>query len=94
LDDLEPIAGSAELVAEEPEPDAGFLAAAAPMDQTALTALEPAPANEGVEVDANVERATDSGSMDDYVCDDCVYVSTCPNKDQRLPKDCGSFQWK
>ena len=33
-------------------------------------------------------------SMESYVCDDCVYVGTCPNKDQRLPKDCGSFQWK
>ena len=33
-------------------------------------------------------------SLDDYVCADCVYEATCPNKDQRLPKDCGSFQWK
>ena len=32
--------------------------------------------------------------MDEYVCEDCVYVETCPNKDQRLPKDCVSFQWK
>ncbi len=27
-------------------------------------------------------------------CDDCVYVSTCPNKDERDPSSCGSFQWK
>lgn len=27
-------------------------------------------------------------------CDDCVYVQTCPNKDQRDPASCGSFQWK
>ena len=33
-------------------------------------------------------------SLDDYVCADCVYEATCPNKDQRLPKDCVSFQWK
>lgn len=32
--------------------------------------------------------------LQNYTCDDCVYVETCPNKDQRLPKDCGSFQWK
>jgi len=37
---------------------------------------------------------TASSPMDDYVCEDCVYVETCPNKDQRLPKDCVSFQWK
>ena len=29
-----------------------------------------------------------------YTCNDCVYVDTCPNKDQRLPQDCVSFQWK
>jgi len=27
-------------------------------------------------------------------CDDCVYEDTCPNRDQRLPKDCGSFSWR
>jgi hypothetical protein len=27
-------------------------------------------------------------------CEDCVYVATCPNKDQRDPATCGSFQWK
>ena len=33
-------------------------------------------------------------SLAEYVCDDCAYAETCPNKDQRLPKDCGSFQWR
>jgi len=32
--------------------------------------------------------------LQDYTCEDCVYVTTCPNRDQRLPKDCGSFQWR
>lgn len=32
--------------------------------------------------------------LQDYTCEDCVYVATCPNRDQRLPKDCGSFQWR
>ncbi len=27
-------------------------------------------------------------------CDDCIYEDTCPNRDQRLPKDCGSFSWR
>lgn len=35
-----------------------------------------------------------AASMTDYTCEDCVYVETCPNRDQREPKDCGSFQWK
>ena len=38
--------------------------------------------------------ATDRSSLDEYTCEDCVYDETCPNKDQRLPKDCGSFQWR
>lgn len=33
-------------------------------------------------------------SAPDMTCEDCVYVRTCPNKDQRDPKTCGSFQWK
>ena len=32
--------------------------------------------------------------LSSYTCEDCVYVETCPNRDQRLPKDCVSFQWK
>jgi hypothetical protein len=35
-----------------------------------------------------------SSTLTDYTCEDCVYVETCPNRDQRAPKDCGSFQWK
>lgn len=35
-----------------------------------------------------------ASELDDYTCKDCVYEETCPNKDQRLPKDCGSFQWR
>ncbi len=27
-------------------------------------------------------------------CDDCVYVATCPNKDESSPDNCGNFQWK
>ena len=33
-------------------------------------------------------------STSEYTCADCVYVETCPNKDQRLPADCGTFQWR
>ncbi len=27
-------------------------------------------------------------------CDDCVYVNTCPNKNELEPGSCGNFQWK
>jgi len=40
------------------------------------------------------EAAPHSELEGGYVCSDCVYESTCPNKDQRVPKDCGTFQWK
>ncbi len=43
-----------------------------------------------------VAKAYEPGDvdMDEMTCDDCVYVDTCPNKDEREPKTCGSFQWK
>ena len=37
---------------------------------------------------------TPTSPLTEYTCEDCVYVATCPNRDQRLPKDCGSFQWR
>ena len=37
---------------------------------------------------------TEDSPLSSYTCNDCVYVETCPNKDQRRPEDCGSFQWK
>jgi hypothetical protein len=53
---------------------------------------------ESVRTVPEVETVATSGQDDaasaEYVCSDCVYDETCPNKDQRLPKDCGSFQWK
>jgi hypothetical protein len=30
----------------------------------------------------------------DLTCDDCVYVEGCPNREEREPASCGSFQWK
>lgn len=39
-------------------------------------------------------EAAEPASAADMSCDDCVYVQTCPNKGQRDPKTCGSFQWK
>jgi len=41
-----------------------------------------------------VPATDDLLSLSTYTCEECVYVETCPNKDQRRPEDCGSFQWK
>lgn len=32
--------------------------------------------------------------LDQYTCDDCVYVETCPQKGEQAPATCGLFQWK
>jgi len=65
-------------------------------------AEEESPSNEPANTPtADTEPAPDEapGSetvspLQDYTCEDCVYVDTCPNRDVRLPKDCGSFQWR
>ena len=67
---------------------------AAPAEEASTA--EAAPANQptatpGYEKDSS---ASATSLLTEYTCDDCVYVDTCPNRDQRLPKDCGSFQWR
>ncbi len=37
--------------------------------------------------------AEDEASSE-LTCEDCVYVTTCPNKDDLEPSSCGTFQWK
>ena len=85
LDDLVDVSGSIPDIPEEP-------ATAADSDDRDLSDfildLGTVPA-----VDAAVPSA-DAAGLDEYTCSDCVYEETCPNKDQRLPKDCGSFQWR
>jgi len=49
---------------------------------------------EDVEPEPVVAADETLSPLSEYTCMDCVYVETCPNKDQRLPKDCGSFQWR
>lgn len=90
--DLEEVAPDAALVPEKEldlagirEPFSGMTEAAG---EVAEDVAEP-PEQPGFSAAANADKM-----LVDYSCDDCVYVETCPNKDQRLPKDCGSFQWK
>jgi hypothetical protein len=51
---------------------------------------ESAPSEEGVAQAPEAVAEVVAGMS----CEDCVYVATCPNKDQRDPATCGSFQWK
>jgi hypothetical protein len=46
--------------------------------------------------DATEEKAYEPAALNlqQYTCDDCVYVNTCPNREQKAPYECGSFQWK
>ena len=68
-------------------------------DATQATTLEGAPPapEASAAADSAVQPDTSPSTtslLTEYTCDDCVYVGTCPNRDQRLPKDCGSFQWR
>jgi len=47
-----------------------------------------------VAVPQGYEVSESSAEIAAMSCDDCVYVTTCPNKDERDPSSCGSFQWK
>ena len=72
---------------------------AAPMSEREAPASgEPQPTSDFFSLDtpssARSEPGADVPPLSSYTCSDCVYVDTCPNRDQRLPKDCGSFQWK
>ncbi len=45
--------------------------------------------------EATGDTAGAEGSISEGpTCDECVYDETCPNRDQRSPQECGSFQWK
>lgn len=43
---------------------------------------------------ADEQDSAEDHDTDDLTCDDCVYVKTCPNKDELAPSACGNFQWK
>jgi hypothetical protein len=102
LDDLEPIpaaplhegpATEVEEPALEQSPEADDSREPEVVDSEP-TIAEPLVSDAEAPAPEPVVPPREPASMDEYVCDDCVYVETCPNKDQRLPKDCGSFQWK
>jgi hypothetical protein len=59
-----------------------------------VAAVDSAPAVDPVGFSADLDPAPGVSPLEDYTCEDCVHTETCPNRDQRLPKDCGSFQWR
>ncbi len=43
---------------------------------------------------APAELSAEESELASLTCDDCVYVNTCPNKEELEPASCGTFQWK
>ena len=78
LADIEPL---------EPEAADGLGAAEVPD----ISDFAPEPGLGDIPVAPTAEAGDESSVM---TCEDCVYVNTCPNKDERDPSTCGSFQWK
>ena len=76
--------------------EAALKAEAEATQATTLEAAPPAPEAPAAADTASQPDTSPSTTslLTEYTCDDCVYVGTCPNRDQRLPKDCGSFQWR
>lgn len=65
------------------------------MDLESVTTVpETVAAEEPPAPEPQPQRDLSQMNPSEYVCEDCVYVETCPNKGQRAPKDCVSFQWK
>jgi hypothetical protein len=71
------------------EPEVADQPAAAEAKDISDLAAEPGLGE--IPVAPSAEAGDESSAM---TCDDCVYVNTCPNKDDRDPSTCGSFQWK
>ncbi len=83
---------------EEPAADAFSLLASAESDpggpiimgdygDAAASAMSSSAAEaEGVEGGAE--------PVEEYSCNDCVYVASCPQAHKSVPSKCGSFQWK
>ena len=77
-------------IATESDPEV----AAGQIDEPADDAPEVQPEPHAAAVDLPPGYQPSGDAVDDMTCEDCVYVDTCPNKDQREPASCGSFQWK
>ncbi len=86
LADLEEIVPSVPAAPEPSEPAASTSPEAAAEIEPEL---DPAPPEEPA-------KAYEPGTSDltELTCEDCIYLNTCPKKDESDPSNCGSFQWK
>lgn len=100
---VEPI----EALPAEPAPEAPVLVDASESEPPALAVLELEDDDDEItgmladlETIEQPARISAQGAQEDeqngaaLTCDDCVYVNTCPNKDEFEPVSCGNFQWK
>ncbi len=94
---------AAEPAAAEPVLEPEVVQSPASTEQVAEPAPEPAVSDFILDLDEvapSPATAPEAGysvtesTVAHMTCSDCVYVDTCPNKDQRDPSSCGSFQWK
>ena len=76
--------------AAEPEPEPAQAPVA--VEESSILADLEIPASPSA--DGTQEYAGEEIDLASLTCDDCVYVNTCPNKEDLKPADCGSFQWK
>jgi len=79
---------------DTPAADADPVVADLEDDSSDFVMLDNSPAFVPASAAPSVALGEELPPLSSYTCNDCVYVETCPNKDQRLPKDCVSFQWK
>jgi hypothetical protein len=92
LDDAATLLGEAGVDADVPasadaaEASTGDYIITEPAAEPAAAAAQPEEADRSYEPGAL--------NMNEYTCDDCVYVATCPNHHQKNPSECGSFQWR
>ena len=93
--DEPPVAVAAGDVEETSQEDSGH-------DEAAVAEAEVIVEAEAVVAAMEVEDAGvadtpgyEAGDCDlsELTCTDCVYVNTCPNREERTPATCGSFQW-
>lgn len=59
-----------------------------------LTIVTPGSLDSNMEASQPIFAKEPSAPRPDPQCADCVYVSTCPNKEGADPVTCGNFQWK
>ncbi len=90
-DDVTPV-HEEHLVETADGPEAGEMAAEDQLTQAEETPDTEREPEEEAEPPMPGYEAGES-DIDSLSCDECVFAGTCPNKEERTPSACGSFQW-